>query len=217
MGMAIEKEKIIEALNYRYAVKKFDPARKIPEKDWNVLEESLRLAPSSYGLQAWKFVIVQNPEVRKRLKPHSWDQSQVEDASHLVVITYKKKIEERDIEYYIDFIAKERNKDVSTLQDFKKGMIDDVVYGPRSKDIFIWTQRQTYIAMGFLLETAALLGIDACPMEGIDTNFYDEELKLEKIGYATIAAVALGYRATDDNYQELKKVRFPSTEVFIRI
>jgi nitroreductase len=201
-------ETIQQALEWRYAVKKFDSQKKISEKDWRTLENSLILSPSSYGLQPWKFVVVQDPQIRQQLRDVSWGQSQVTDCSHYVVLTYKQKMDEAHIQKYIEQIAKVRNAPLSSLDGFKKMMIGDVVTGPRAQVIEAWAQRQTYIAMGFLMETAALLKVDACPMEGLDPQAYDKILKLSGTGWATIAAVAVGYRHAEDSLQKAAKVRF---------
>jgi nitroreductase len=209
----IDNEVIHNQLNWRYACKKFDPTKKIREADWNVLLESLRLSASSYGLQPWKFIVVQNPEIRQQLLPLSWGQTPIVDASHLVVLTYKEKMAEADIEKFIKKTAQVRGLDENTLDGYKNMMIGDVVKGPRSEVINWWAQRQTYIAMGSLLTTAALMEIDTLPMEGLNPVEYDKVLGLEGSGYKTVAAIACGYRAADDKYQFSKKVRFDLKDV----
>ncbi|WP_413584854.1 NAD(P)H-dependent oxidoreductase [Bdellovibrio sp. HCB274] len=200
-------KQIQEALEWRYAVKKFDPTKKISEKDLNTLLESLKLAPSSYGIQPWKFLVVENPAVRDELKPVSWNQSQVTDASHQIVLLYRDTIDEAFVQKYIERIAEVRGVDLPSLQGFKDMMINNIVKAPEEK-IRVWSQRQAYIAMGFLLETAALLKIDATPMEGFSASDYDRILKLDGTGWKSIATVTLGYRHTEDSFQNLKKVRF---------
>lgn len=211
--MKVKNEHIMKALEWRYATKVFDSTKKISSEDWNTLSESLRLAPSSYGLQPWKFWIVQNSDLRKKLKDVSWNQSQVTDCSHFVVFTTKKKMLEADIEKFIETTAKTRGLSTDALKGYRDMMLGDIVKGPRSQIVETWAQRQAYIAMGFLMETAALLEIDACPMEGLDPKAYDKLLGLEGSEWATVAAVALGYRHGDDKYQALKKVRYPASEV----
>jgi nitroreductase len=208
---------IIEKLNWRYAVKKFDSSKKIPTTDWETLAESLRLAPSSYGLQPWKFLLIKNTDIRKTLTALSWNQSQIEDCSHFVVFTVKTKLDEAHIQKYIERLAEVRKMDIAQLEGFKKGATGDLVKGPRSATINYWAQRQSYIAMGFLMETAALLNIDTCALEGLDPKGYDKVLNLEGSGYETVAAVALGYRHADDKYQHLPKVRFEMKDIFTEI
>jgi nitroreductase len=209
----IDNEIIHHQLNWRYACKKFDPSKKIREGDWNILLESLRLSASSYGLQPWKFIVVQNPEIRQQLLPLSWGQTPVIDASHFIVLTYKEKMDEAHIEKFIQQTAKSQGTDPSSLEGFKNMMIGDLVKGPRSQVINWWAQRQTYIAMGTLLTTAAMMEIDTLPMEGLNPVEYDKVLGLEGSGYKTVAAIACGYRSADDKYQFNKKVRFDMNDV----
>ena len=210
--MSMEKQ-IMEALEWRYAVKKFNPTKKIQQDQWSVLEQSLLLSPSSYGLQPWKFLVVQNGEIRKKLTPASWNQTQVEDCSHYVVIATLKKITEDYIGSFIQSTAQTRNVEAATLEGYKKMMMGDLIQGPRSQVVDHWAQKQSYIAMGNIMHTAALLKIDSCPMEGIDPKAYDKILELENTDYASAAAVALGYRSSDDKYQMAKKVRFPKDQI----
>lgn len=206
-------EQILSALNWRYATKSFDASKKISDADWSVLENSLILSPSSYGLQPWRFLIIQNPELRAQLRASSWNQSQVTDASHFVVFTTKEKVDADHIQKYLERISEVRGTPLDALNDFKKAMIGDIVNSPRAQTIGAWAQRQAYIAMGFLLETAALLKIDATPMEGLDAAAYDRILNLENTGYKTVAAVALGYRGANDPFQKMKKVRFAKSDL----
>lgn len=204
---------IKSALDWRYATKRFSADKKIPEADWQVLQEALVKAPSSYGLQPWKFLVVQNPEIREKLKPVSWNQTQVTDASHYVVFLYKEKLDVEHIEKYIHRLVEVRQVSEESVAGYKDMMITNLVKGPRSQTIDVWAQRQSYIAMVFLMETAALLKIDSCPLEGIEPKEYDKILNLEGTGWKTIAAVALGYRHDEDKYQSTPKVRFPAENV----
>lgn len=209
----VSNETILKQLNWRYACKKFDTTKKISDADWNVLVESLRLSASSYGLQPWKFIVVQDPEIRKQLLPLSWGQTPVTDCSHFIVFTYKEKMDEPHIEKHIQQMANVNKIEVSSLDKYKNVIVKDLVVGPRSETIQWWAQRQTYIAMGTLLTTAALMEIDTLPMEGLSPVEYDKVLKLEGTGWRTVAAVACGYRAADDKYQFGKKVRFDADEI----
>lgn len=209
----VDNEIIFKQLNWRYACKKFDTTKKIREADWNVLAESLHLSASSYGLQPWKFIVVQTPELRQKLLPLSWGQTPVTDASHFIVLTYNEKVDETHITKFINQTAKVRGVDPQTLDGYKNMMIGDLVKGPRAQTINWWAQRQTYIAMGSFLTTAALMEIDTLPMEGLDPAGYDKALGIEGSGYKTVAAIACGYRAEDDKYQHAKKVRFDLNDV----
>ncbi len=211
----IDNEVIHRQLNWRYACKKFDPTKKIRESDWNILSESLRLSASSYGLQPWKFYLIQSADIRNQLLPLSWGQTPVTEASHFVVLTYKEKMDEVYITKYLNDMAKTRGMDSSSLAGFKDMLMGDLVNGPRSSVINWWAQRQVYIAMGSFLTTAALMGIDTLPMEGLDPAGYDKVLGIEGSGYKTVAAIAAGYRSSDDKYQLAKKVRFENKDIFV--
>lgn len=204
---------ILESLNWRYAAKRFDPTKKVSDADWKVLAETLRLTPSSYGLQPWQFILVQNTELREKLKVAAFNQTQVTDCSHFVVLTYLKKLDHAHVQKNVEQMAKVRNIEVSALEGFKKVCVDNLIDGPRSKTIDQWAQRQCYIAMGMIMESAALLKIDTCPMEGLSASEFDRILGLENTAYATIAAVAVGYRHPDDKYSTTKKVRFDADDV----
>ncbi|MEK6554196.1 MAG: NAD(P)H-dependent oxidoreductase [Bdellovibrionota bacterium] len=204
---------LIEKQNWRYAVKKFDPTKKISEKDWKALENALVLTPSSYGLQPWKFLIVQNPELRKQLRAVSWNQSQVEDCSHYVVMTAHEKVNPAWVQKFLKRIVEVRNVKLESLAGFEKSIMSDVINGPRSLVAAEWAARQCYIALGNLMTSAALLDIDTCPMEGLDPAQYDEILKLKGTGFRTFVACAVGYRAADDIFAGFKKVRFKNEDV----
>jgi nitroreductase len=209
---------IKQALEWRYATKRFDATKKISDADWKTLEESLKLAPSSYGIQPWQFLVVQNPEVREKLKAASWNQTQVTDSSHYVVLLYKEQIDLGHVDKYIHRISEVRSIPKESLDGFKGMMVDKLVNNMPKEKSESWSQRQAYIAMGFLLETAALLKIDACPMEGLDPAAYDKILGLEGSGWKSVATVALGYRHHEDGSQNYKKVRFEDDQLikFIR-
>ena len=182
----IDREQLLAQLQWRYATKQFDPRRKISSRDWNALEEALVLTPSSYGLQPWKFLVVNDPVVRQKLLAASWGQTQILDASHLVVFTIKKNLSEQDVDAYLDRIAEVREVSRDSLHALRQTLIGSVIKGwddPRRRE---WSSRQAYIALGNFLTSAALLGIDACPMEGIDRLKYNELLDLDKLGLQTV-------------------------------
>ncbi len=206
-------ESLLQQLAWRYATKKFDPAKQVSAADWSVLEEALVLTASSYGLQPWKFIVVTDPALKAKLRPASWNQSQVEDCSHLVVFTAKQDITEADVDRFIARIAEVRGVSIESLAGYKGFMMGDLVKGPRHAIIHEWAARQTYIAMGNLLTSAAALGIDTCPFEGIEPAKYDEILGLKGTGYATVSACPVGYRAADDKYANAPKVRFEARDV----
>ncbi len=208
----IAHETLIAQLNWRYAVKKFDSTKKIPEKDWETLEEVLRLSASSFGLQPYQFIIVQNQEIRKKLTPASWGQTQIEDCSHLVVLAYLKSLREEYVANYITKISQVRGVPEAQLNEYKQMMIN---YGRAAAEgIPHWAARQSYIAMGSFMTAAALLEVDVCPMEGIEPAKYDEILGLTDSDYSSVAALATGYRSSEDASQFAKKVRLDKNNIF---
>lgn len=210
-------KELLNALEWRYATKFFDATKKIPADTWQALEQALVLTPTSYGLQPYKFLVINNPAKRAELLPHSWGQKQVVDASHFVVFTARTEMTEADVDRFI-----KRTTDVRKLPDgafnpYRDMMLGDVVNGPRGKIAHEWATRQTYIALGNLMTCAAVLGVDACPMEGLVPAEYDKVLNLNGSGYATVVACALGYRSAADKYASLAKVRYESSEVIQQI
>jgi nitroreductase len=213
----IDRTQLITQLSWRYATKQFDPQRKISPQDWATLEQALVLSPSSFGLQPWKFVVVADQAKREQLLPASWGQHQVIDASQLVVFAVKTKLTEQDIDDYLHLITKVRGVPSEALAGFRDMMVGSIVKGRDDAARKDWATRQVYIALGNFLTSAALLGIDACPMEGIQPAKYDEILGLSQRGLSTVVVATAGYRATTDKYAELKKVRFPKEEVLVQI
>lgn len=210
---ALSPAALLETLKWRYATKQFDPAKKIDSATWAALEEALVLTPSSFGLQPWKFLVIQDPALKAKLRPVSWNQSQVEDCSHHVVFLVREKLGLEDIEHFVDRIAEVRGVDRESLAGYRGFMVGDLVEGPRSGQVFEWAARQVYIALGNFMTAAALLGVDTCPLEGLVPEQYDEILGLKGTGYRTLCACPAGYRAEGDKYASLPKVRYPLTEV----
>jgi nitroreductase len=210
--MNLPPDQLLAALRWRYATKQFDASRKIPENLWDAIEESLVLTPSSFGLQPWKFIVVKNPALRAKLLPDSWNQPQVTDASHFVVLTARTDLTAADIEAWISRMAEVQEKGPEAVAPLK-GMIAGFAERMSVEDRQAWNIRQVYIALGQLMTTAAVFGIDACPMEGISASAYDRILGLEGSGYATVVACALGYRSNDDIYAATPKARFERAKV----
>ena len=208
---------ILAALQWRYATKSFDPSKKIPADVWSALEDSLVLTPSSYGLQPWQFLVITDQATREALVPHSWGQRQVADCSHFVVFTVKSSITEADVDALIQRTVDVRGGSVEALEFYRNMIISDVIKGPRSANAVDWAKKQTYIALGQLMLSAALLGIDACPMEGFLPDKYDEILGLAEKGLTTAVALPLGYRSESDKYATLAKVRYPKSAVMTHI
>jgi nitroreductase len=166
----LKPDAVVGALNWRYATKKFDPGRRIDAATWEALEQSLLLAPSSFGLQPWKFVVVEDAGKRRELVAKSWGQSQVADASHLVVFAVKSPLDATDVRRHIERTAEVHGTPVESLAGFEKVVAGFLGKPPYPLDLREWGSRQVYIALGNFMLAAALLGVDTCPMEGLDPN-----------------------------------------------
>ena len=210
--MSLPPDQLLDALRWRYATKQFDATRKIPDDVWNCLEESLVLTPSSFGLQPWKFIVVANPALRAKLLPDSWNQQQVTDASHFVVLAARTDLTADDIETWVCRMAEVQGQALDAVAPLK-GMIAGFAERMSVEERHAWNARQVYIALGQLMTAAAVLGIDTCPMEGISASAYDRILGLEASGYATAVACALGYRTESDKYAGMPKARFLRSKV----
>ena len=210
--MNITTDQLLAALRWRYATKQFDATRKIPAETWDALEQSLVLTPSSFGLQPWKFLVVDNPAVRAKLQADSWNQPQVTDASHFVVLTARTDLHSSDVDAWISRMSEVQGTPAEAFAQLK-GMIAGFAEKMSDEERHFWNVRQIYIALGQLMASAALLGIDACPMEGISAAGYDRILGLEGSGHATVVACALGYRAESDKYATIPKARFDRAKV----
>ncbi|MCM1983685.1 NAD(P)H-dependent oxidoreductase [Lyngbya confervoides] len=208
----LSNDQLLSHLQWRYAVKKFDPNRKIASADWHTLEQSLILTPSSFGLQPWKFFVVETPETREALVAHSWGQKQVVEASHLVVLAIKAKVSDADVDHYIARTAEVRQVPAADLAPFAK-VIKDFLQRMDTQAQQRWAKLQVYIALGQLMTSAAHLGIDTCPMEGFDPDQYDNILGLPEKGYSAAVVCPVGYRDPADPYAHYPKVRFPQDEM----
>ena len=217
MSTTIKPETLINQLNWRYATKQFDPTRKITASDWTTLEEALRLTPSSGGLQPWKFIVVTDPAVRAKLRPASYGQPQITDASHLVVFAAKNNFSEADVDAHLQNVARAQGVPVESLAQFRGMLVGGIVQAMDEVTRNAWAHNQAFIALGNLLTSAALLGIDACPMEGFDHAQYDEILGLKANGYSSAVIATLGYRSPADKYASAPKVRFPKQQVFMAV
>jgi nitroreductase len=210
---AISPKQLLEAQNWRYATKVFDPNRKIPAETWNALEQSLVLSPSSFGLQPYRFLVIVDPALREQLVPHSWGQRQVVDASHYVVFASRTSVTEAEIDQFIARIAEARGVTRESLAGYR-GMMTGPLLSEEFKSFAPhWTARQVYIALGNLMTSAALLGVDACPMEGFTPAEYDRLLGLTAQGLTAVVGCALGYRGVTDKYASLPKVRLAASSL----
>jgi nitroreductase len=207
-------EELIEQLKWRYAVKRFNPNKKISDADWKTLEEALILSPSSYGLQPWKFYVVTDEAVKKELQPHAWNQPQIVEASHIVVIAAKKDANSETIEKYINRVNEVRGTPLADLEMLKGMMLNSQKMATENNFINEWSARQCFIALGNLLTSAAMLGIDACPMEGFLPKEFDRILEIEKDGYFSVVVCAIGYRDNETDWlSKLAKVRYETEEI----
>lgn len=209
----LKPEQTLEKLQWRYATKKFDVSKKIPDATWKILEQSLVLAPSSFGLQPWQFFVIRNPEIRQKLVEHSWGQQPVVEASHLVVFAIKQNLDNNDVDRYIQRMAEVRQVSTEELAGFGNVVKGFLHNPPYPLDVEQWAAKQAYIALGFFMTCAAMLEIDTLPMEGFIPAKYDEVLDLNSKGYSAVVVCAAGYRAQDDKYAQTPKVRYPTEQV----
>lgn len=203
----------IENQNWRYATKKFNSEKKISNSDLEILKEAIQLSSSSYGLQPYKVLIIENEEIRKQLQPASWGQSQITDASHLFVFASVTNVDSEYITRYAENMAKTRNIPFDSVKSYADFMIGNIASLTPEKQI-IWAQKQAYLALGNLLNAAAELKIDVTPMEGFLPEQYNEILGLKEKGLHATLVATIGYRHDEDDTQHYAKVRKPITELF---
>ncbi len=213
---AVPPETVLAQLGWRYATKKFDPTKKIAADLWAKLEQAPVLSPSSYGIQPWKFIVVTDPDMRARLHPVSYNQPQILDASHLVVFAAKNPPTPADIDTYVRRTAEVRATTIEALEGFKQMMLGSLSRMDAAQ-AHRWAARQTYIALGVFLTAAAMMGVDACPMEGFQPEKYDEILGLKEKGLGSVVIATAGYRAADDKNATAAKVRFAVNDVIVRV
>ena len=212
----VSPELVTSRLQWRYATKKFDSSRKIPAEIWAKLEDALILAPSSFGLQPWKFFVVTDPKVRAELLPHSWGQTQIVDASHLVVFAVKKGVGPADAEKLVQKTAEVRGVPVESLAGYKNMMAGTLTSKPEH-EIDAWMTNQVFIALGVFMAVASMIGVDTCPMEGFIPAKYDEVLGLPAKGYHSVVLATAGYRSEDCKHAKVAKVRYHRDDVIEHI
>ena len=206
----------LSKLNKRYATKVFDPKKKVSEADMEKLLEAIRLSASSLGFQPYKVLVVEDPEVRKELRKVAWNQPQITDASALLVFAVNYKANEKSADDFISLIAKSRNVTTESLSGYSD-MVKGTINGLNPEQLENWVSKQAYIALGFGLVSAAVLGLDACPMEGFSPADFDRILDIKKLGLKSVVIMAVGYRSDEDNYQHLAKVRQKKEDFFINV
>ncbi|WDF58631.1 NAD(P)H-dependent oxidoreductase [Flavobacterium sp. KACC 22758] len=207
---------LLDNLKWRYATKKFDATKKISAADLNTLKEAVRLAASSYGLQPYKVIIVENPEIREKLKAAAYGQTQITDASQLFIFANDLNAGPESVAAYIKNISETRGVPAEALGGFAD-MMNGVISNLSQEAKNIWTAKQTYIALGTLLAAAAELKIDATPMEGFNPAAFNEILGFDKLGLNASVIATVGYRHDEDDTQHFKKVRKSHEELFITI
>ncbi len=204
---------LLKNLEWRYATKKFDPERKVSPADLDKLKKAVQLSVSSYGLQLYKVLIIEDEAIRSKLKPVSWDQNQISDASHLFVFCNYTVIKSEDIDAYMQLTAERRVLDIGKLAvygDFVKKKLDE----KSDQEKRNWLERQPYLALGNLLTACAELKIDACPMEGFEPEEYNSILNLKERGLNACVIATVGYRHPEDRSQNLSKIRKPFRLLF---
>ena len=206
----------LENQNWRYATKKFDATKKITTEDLNTLKEAIRLSTSSYGLQPYKIIIVENPELRAQLQVAAYGQAQVVDASHLIVFANEMNFGEEGIVNFSKNMSETRGIPLESIQGYVEYMKSNIV-NLSEETRNIWSAKQTYLALGNLLNVAAELKIDTTPMEGFVPAQVNEILGLDKLGLNATLLATLGYRHDEDATQHYKKVRKSNEELFITI
>ncbi len=207
---------IIESLQWRYATKKFDNTKILPQEKIDILTEAFNLTATSYGLQPLKLVVIKNKGLQKQLTEHSWNQKQVADASHVLVFCIENTVGEEYITNYFKNVKSIRNTPDEILDPFKNQLVDSFKDKPK-EEISNWASKQAYLAMGNLLTVCALEKIDACPMEGFIPEKYNEILHLNDRGLHSVLVLPIGYRAEDDMFSEFKKVRRSIDETVITL
>ena len=213
----ISAETLLAALHWRYAVKKFDPAKKIPAEIWSALEQALVLTPSSIGLQPWKFVVVTDAAVKAELKLASYHQPQAADCSHFVAFAVHKDLGATHVDKHVARMIELRGVAPETLVKFRQKAVENLDRSRAAGELDTWQTHQIYIALGNFLTAAAVLGVDTCAMEGIEPAKFDAILGLVGTDYTTVIACAAGYRLAEDKYATTKKVRFPADMVIKRL
>jgi nitroreductase / dihydropteridine reductase len=204
--MKTVNNEIIDTLEWRYATKKYDKSRKIPNEDFQTILRTLQLVPSSYGLQPLKYLVIENEELRQKLREHSWNQSQITDASHMIVFCTYSTIDEQYIDNHMELSAKIRRVDISNTKGYAD-FLKKTILVKDQQTIETWNAKQAYIALGHVLQTAASLKIDSTPMEGYDSRAYEEILGLDKLGLKATLVCVFGYRSEEDANQYSPKIR----------
>lgn len=204
---------LINSLQWRYATKRFDSTKKVEDADLELLKESVQLAASSYGLQFYKILIIENKEIKEQLKTASYNQPQITESSHLFIFCQYTGLLDKHVADYMELVAKTQNIELENLSGYSQ-LIKGSITAKSIQEQEVWTAKQTYIALANLLAAAGELQIDTCPMEGFEADKYDEILGLKEKGLKTTVIAAVGYRSAEDTTQFSKKVRKSKDNLF---
>lgn len=206
----------IDKLKWRYATKKFDTTKKLSDIQINTLKEAFNLTATSYGLQTMKLIVLEDSQKRNAILPAAYNQKQVVDASHLLVICIQNEVSETDVDAYYQQLHDERQTPSEVLEPYKnqlKGVIQNMGANQRTE----WTIRQAYIALGNLMTVCAFEDVDSCPMEGFIPEEVDRILNLKALNLKSVLLLPVGFRAENDMFASLKKVRKPLNEVILEL
>lgn len=206
---------IIKSLEWRYATKQFDSSKKLTQNDLNTILNAINLAPSSYGLQPFNVIVVEDPLIKEKLKPVAYNQGQVTDASQIIIFAANNNISETHIDVFLKRISKTTGAPLEALAEYE-GMMKSKINTNTPEELFTWASKQCYIALGFLLTTCAQMNIDACPMEGFDSDKFDDILNLKERNLNSVVMATIGYRSSEDKYQQNPKVRKELNELIIK-
>jgi nitroreductase len=217
MPIPVPPPQVVDALRWRYATRRFDPTRRIPPAEWSALEQALVLAPSSIGLQPWKFIVVTDQAMKERLCPAAWKQVQVVECSHFVVFTVRLGLGADHVDRHIARMVELRGGTVDSLTRFRSMAVGNLEQARKEGRLDTWQTHQIYIALGQFMAAAAVMGVDTCPMEGFEPAKFDAILGLENSGLASVVCCAAGYRMPDDRHAAMAKVRFRTEDVIVRV
>ncbi len=206
---------LLDNLKWRYATKQFDPNKKLTQEQLNILLEAINLAPTSYGLQQYKVLVIEDQQIKDKLKASAYGQGQVSDASQVIVFAAKNNLSDNHVDEFIDRIANITGASKDQLAEYE-GMMKNKINATSAEDLLKWASKQCYIGLGVLMSTCAELKIDSCPMEGFDPAQFDEILGLKEKNLTSVVMATIGYRSKDDAYQNRPKVRKSLDELVVK-
>jgi len=206
----------IKNLEWRYAVKKFDDQKSLEEAKINTLKKAFNLTATSYGLQPIKLLIIRNKEIQQQLVELSWNQQQIVQASHLLVICVDTKLDESNVETYFRRVKEIRNTSEEVISPFRD-YLKTTIANKTAEELFSWAKNQAYLALGNLLTVCSNERIDSCPMEGFIPEKYDALLKLKEKNLTSVLVLPVGVRSKEDHMSHQKKVRKKMTDIILEM